>query len=43
MYGGRQLRRGGRQRGMGYVMAVRANHTVTLGSGRIVTGAALPA
>ncbi len=44
MYGGRQLRRGIRQRGMGYVvMAVRANHTVTLGSGRIVTGAALPA
>jgi SRSO17 transposase len=27
VYGGRQLRRGIRQRGMGYVMAVRANHT----------------
>ena len=26
VYGGRQLRRGIRQRGMGYVLAVRANH-----------------
>jgi SRSO17 transposase len=29
VYGGRQLRRDIRQRGMGYVMAVRANHVVT--------------
>jgi SRSO17 transposase len=40
VYGGRQLRRGIRQRGMGYVMAVRANHTVTIGSGRTVTASA---
>ena len=40
VYGGRELRRGIRQRGMGYVMAVRANHTVTTGSGRTVTAAA---
>jgi hypothetical protein len=40
VYGGRQLRRGIRQRAMGYVMAVRANHTVTTGSGRTVTAAA---
>jgi SRSO17 transposase len=40
VYGGRQLRRDIRQRGMGYVMAVRANHTVTTGSGRTVTAAA---
>ena len=40
VYGGRQLRRGIRQRGMGYVMAVRANRTVTTGSGRTVTAAA---
>jgi SRSO17 transposase len=40
VYGGRKLRRGIRQRGMGYVMAVRANHTVTAGSGRTVTAAA---
>jgi len=40
VYGGRQLRRGIRQRGMGYVTAVRANHTVTAGSGRTVTAAA---
>jgi SRSO17 transposase len=39
VYGGRQLRQGIRQRGMGYVMAVRANHTVTTGSGRTVTAA----
>ena len=31
VYGGRQLRRGIRERGMGYVMAVRANHVVTAG------------
>ena len=29
--GGRELRRGIRRRGMGYVMAVRANHTMTAG------------
>ena len=40
VYGGRELRRGIRQRGMGYVLAVRANHTVTTGSGRAVTAAA---
>ena len=39
VYGGRELRRGIRQRGMGYVMAVRANHAVTAGSGRTVTAA----
>jgi SRSO17 transposase len=39
VYGGRQLRRGIRQRGMGYVIAVRANHAVTVGSGRTVTAA----
>ena len=39
VYGGRELRRGIRQRGMGYVMAVRANHVVTTGSGRTVTAA----
>jgi SRSO17 transposase len=40
VYGGRQLRRGIRQHGMGYVMTVRANHIVTTGSGRTVTAAA---
>jgi SRSO17 transposase len=40
VYGGRELRRGIRERGMGYVLAVRANHTVTTGSGRTVTAAA---
>src|SRR5207249_7276964 len=40
VYGGRELRRGIRQRGMGYVLAVRANHTVGTGSGRTVTAAA---
>jgi SRSO17 transposase len=40
VYGGRELRGGIRQRGMGYVMAVRADHTVTTGSGRTVTTAA---
>src|SRR5438067_6467988 len=39
VYGGRELRRGIRQRGMGYVLAVRANHTVNTGSGRTVTAA----
>ena len=40
VYGGRELRRGIRQRGMSYVMAVRANHALTMGSGRTVTAAA---
>jgi SRSO17 transposase len=40
VYGGRELRRSIRQRGMGYVMAVRANHVATVGSGRSVTAAA---
>jgi SRSO17 transposase len=39
VYGGRDLRRGIRQRAMGYVMAVRANHALTTGSGRTVTAA----
>jgi SRSO17 transposase len=39
VYGGRELRRGIRQRGMGYVMAVRANHALTTGSGRTMTAA----
>jgi SRSO17 transposase len=39
VYGGRQLRRSIREREMGYVMAVRANHLVTVGSGRTVTAA----
>ena len=43
VYGGRELRRGIRQRGMGYVLAVRANHAVTVGSGRTVTAAAAAA
>ena len=40
VYGGRQLRRDIRERGMSYVMAVRANHSVTVSSGRTVTAAA---
>jgi SRSO17 transposase len=40
VYGGRELRRGIRQRWTGYVMAVRANHALTAGSGRTVTAAA---
>jgi SRSO17 transposase len=40
VYGGRGLRRGIRQRQMGYVLAVRANHAVTTGSGRTVTAVA---
>jgi SRSO17 transposase len=40
VYGGRELRRSIRQRGMGYVLAVRANHTVITGSGRTLTAAA---
>src|SRR6266576_3605027 len=39
VYGGRELRRGIRQREMGYVMAVRASHTVTASSGRTLTAA----
>jgi SRSO17 transposase len=39
VYGGRELRRGIRQRQMGYVLAVRASHAVTTGSGRTVTAA----
>jgi SRSO17 transposase len=39
VYGGRELRRGIRERGMGYVMAVRANHTLTAGAGRTLTAA----
>src|SRR5262249_5459993 len=39
VYGGRELRRGIRQRAVGYVMAVRANHAVTVGSGRTMTAA----
>ena len=40
VYGGRELRRSIRRRGMGYVLAVRANHAVTVRSGRTVTAAA---
>jgi SRSO17 transposase len=40
VYGGRQLRRAIRQREVGHVMAVRANHTLTTGPGRTVTAAA---
>jgi SRSO17 transposase len=39
VYGGRELRRGIRRRGMGYVMAVRANHVMTVGAGRALTAA----
>jgi SRSO17 transposase len=39
VYGGRDLRRAIRALGMGYVLAVRANHSLTLGSGRVVTAA----
>jgi SRSO17 transposase len=39
VYGGRELRRGIRQRQMGYVMAVRANHALTAGAGRTLTAA----
>src|SRR5438552_2181085 len=40
VYGGRELRRGIRRRAMGYVMAVRANHALTVGSVSTVTAAA---
>src|ERR1035438_8057870 len=39
VYGGRDLRRAIRALGMGYVLAVRANHALTLGSGRLLTAA----
>lgn len=37
VYGGRDLRAGIRERGTGYVLAVRSNYTVTLPSGRRLT------
>jgi SRSO17 transposase len=37
VYGGLDLRRGIRERGAGYVLAVRSNHSVTLPSGRRLT------
>jgi SRSO17 transposase len=40
VYGGRELRRRIRQLGMGYVLAVRANHTLATSPGRTVTAAA---
>jgi SRSO17 transposase len=43
VHGGRELRRGIRERGMGYVMAVRANHALAVSSGRTVTAAAAAA
>jgi SRSO17 transposase len=39
VYGGRELRRGIRRRGVGYVMAVRASRTMTVGAGRTLTAA----
>jgi len=39
VYSGRELRRGIRQHGIGYVMAVRSSHVVTSGSGRAITAA----
>ena len=39
VYSGRQLRRAVRGRGMGYVLAVRANHALTAGSGSAMTAA----
>jgi SRSO17 transposase len=39
VYGGRDLRRAIRALGMGYVLAVRANYGLTLGSGRVLTAA----
>ena len=39
VYGGRELRRSIRRRGMGYVMAVRANHNLATTPGRTVTAA----
>jgi SRSO17 transposase len=40
VYSGRDLRRAIRALGMGYVLAVRANHVLALGSGRVLTAAA---
>src|SRR5690242_18091050 len=40
VYGGREMRRGIRELGMGYVMAVRANHTLSTSPGRPMTAAA---
>ena len=37
VYGGLELRKSIRERGTGYVMAVRSNYTVTLSSGRRAT------
>ena len=42
VYGGRDLRRAIRALGMGYVLAVRANHALTVGSGRVLTAAGAP-
>jgi hypothetical protein len=42
VYGGRELRRGIRQRQMGYMLAVRANHVVTTGSGQTIGGVRNP-
>jgi hypothetical protein len=39
VYGGGDLRRAIRALGMGYVLAVRANHGLTPGSGRVLTAA----
>ena len=39
VYSGRQLRRAIRSRGLGYVLAVRASHTLTVRSGRAMTAA----
>ena len=40
VYGGRELRRAIRGRGWGYVLAVRANATITPGTGRTITAGA---
>jgi hypothetical protein len=45
VYGGLDLRKSIRERGTGYVLAVRSNYTVTLPSGRratVKTAASLP-
>ena len=39
VYGGRELRRAIRSRGMGYMLAVRASHTLTIGTGQMLTAA----
>jgi SRSO17 transposase len=39
VYGGQELRRGIRGRGLGYVLAVCTNHTLTAGAGRTLTAA----